>query len=155
MWLFLAPMFSFLVLGSSLTVIKPRRSPFTPVNKVKQERSWYVSTLIQPRLHRWTVQQRKDRRPNIVPIIEDARQPMRYRMLVGMVDVIFSDVAQPDQVPASMCLTKSWQGFFHVEATCCRDLTYCVVKMKTEKRKGEKRRRREKHNMIIKRKMTY
>ena len=107
MWLFLAPMFSFLVLGSSLTVIKPRRSPFTPVNKVKQERSWYGSTLIQPRLHRWTVQQRKDRRPNIVPIIEDARQPMRYRMLVGMVDVIFSDVAQPDQVPASMCLTKS------------------------------------------------
>merc|ERR1711934_702193 len=37
------------------------------------------------------------KRPNIVPIVEDARQPMRYRMLVGMVDVIFSDVAQPDQ----------------------------------------------------------
>merc|ERR1712072_1153713 len=37
------------------------------------------------------------KRPNIVPIIEDARQPQRYRMLVGMVDVIFSDVAQPDQ----------------------------------------------------------
>jgi len=37
------------------------------------------------------------RRPNIVPIIEDARQPQRYRMLIGMVDVIFSDVAQPDQ----------------------------------------------------------
>ena len=32
-----------------------------------------------------------------MPIVEDARQPMRYRMLVGMVDVIFSDVAQPDQ----------------------------------------------------------
>ncbi|GFE53483.1 fibrillarin [Babesia ovis] len=37
------------------------------------------------------------RRPNIVPIVEDARQPLRYRMLVGMVDVIFADVAQPDQ----------------------------------------------------------
>lgn len=37
------------------------------------------------------------RRPNIVPIVEDARQPQRYRMLVPMVDVIFSDVAQPDQ----------------------------------------------------------
>jgi len=37
------------------------------------------------------------RRPNVVPIVEDARQPQRYRMLVGMVDVIFSDVAQPDQ----------------------------------------------------------
>jgi rRNA 2'-O-methyltransferase fibrillarin len=37
------------------------------------------------------------KRPNIVPIVEDARQPLKYRMLVGMVDVIFSDVAQPDQ----------------------------------------------------------
>lgn len=37
------------------------------------------------------------RRPNVVPIVDDARQPQRYRMLVGMVDVIFADVAQPDQ----------------------------------------------------------
>ncbi|KAL8519302.1 hypothetical protein ACS0TY_010298 [Phlomoides rotata] len=38
------------------------------------------------------------KRTNIIPIIEDARHPAKYRMLVGMVDVIFSDVAQPDQV---------------------------------------------------------
>ena len=38
------------------------------------------------------------KRPNIVPIIEDARHPAKYRMLVPMVDVIFADVAQPDQV---------------------------------------------------------
>jgi rRNA 2'-O-methyltransferase fibrillarin len=37
------------------------------------------------------------KRPNIVPIIEDARHPHKYRMLVPMVDVIFADVAQPDQ----------------------------------------------------------
>lgn len=37
------------------------------------------------------------KRRNVVPIIEDARHPLRYRMLVGMVDTIFSDVAQPDQ----------------------------------------------------------
>ena len=37
------------------------------------------------------------RRPNIIPIVEDARYPLRYRMLVDMVDVIFADVAQPDQ----------------------------------------------------------
>ncbi|XP_055388601.1 rRNA 2'-O-methyltransferase fibrillarin-like [Condylostylus longicornis] len=37
------------------------------------------------------------KRSNIVPIVEDARQPLKYRMLVGMVDAIFSDVAQPDQ----------------------------------------------------------
>jgi hypothetical protein len=38
------------------------------------------------------------KRTNVIPIIEDARHPMKYRMLVGMVDVIFADVAQPDQV---------------------------------------------------------
>jgi fibrillarin-like rRNA methylase len=36
-------------------------------------------------------------RPNIIPIIEDARHPLKYRMLVGMVDCVFADVAQPDQ----------------------------------------------------------
>ncbi len=36
-------------------------------------------------------------RPNIIPIIEDARHPLKYRMLVGQVDCIFADVAQPDQ----------------------------------------------------------
>ncbi|KAK4571518.1 hypothetical protein RGQ29_030092 [Quercus rubra] len=35
------------------------------------------------------------KRTNVIPIIEDARHPSKYRMLVGMVDVIFSDVAQP------------------------------------------------------------
>ncbi|CAG5098784.1 Oidioi.mRNA.OKI2018_I69.XSR.g15973.t1.cds [Oikopleura dioica] len=37
------------------------------------------------------------KRTNIVPIIEDARHPHKYRMLVGMVDCVFADVAQPDQ----------------------------------------------------------
>ena len=37
------------------------------------------------------------KRQNILPVIEDARHPWKYRMLVGMVDTIFMDVAQPDQ----------------------------------------------------------
>lgn len=37
------------------------------------------------------------KRTNIHPIIEDARKPTRYRMLVDMVDCVFADVAQPDQ----------------------------------------------------------
>ncbi|RDI78817.1 hypothetical protein Vi05172_g11235 [Venturia inaequalis] len=36
-------------------------------------------------------------RTNVIPIVEDARHPMKYRMLVSMVDCIFADVAQPDQ----------------------------------------------------------
>ena len=37
------------------------------------------------------------KRTNIIPIIEDARHPNKYRMLIGMVDCVFADVAQPDQ----------------------------------------------------------
>jgi len=37
------------------------------------------------------------KRTNIIPIIHDARKPQDYRFLVGMVDCVFADVAQPDQ----------------------------------------------------------
>lgn len=37
------------------------------------------------------------KRTNVIPIVEDARYPLKYRMLVPMVDVVFADVAQPDQ----------------------------------------------------------
>ncbi|CAL4242804.1 unnamed protein product, partial [Meganyctiphanes norvegica] len=37
------------------------------------------------------------KRTNVVPIVEDARHPHKYRMIVSMVDCIFADVAQPDQ----------------------------------------------------------
>ncbi|XP_057642932.1 rRNA 2'-O-methyltransferase fibrillarin-like isoform X2 [Chionomys nivalis] len=37
------------------------------------------------------------KRTNIIPVIEDGRHPHKYRMLIATVDVIFADVAQPDQ----------------------------------------------------------
>jgi rRNA 2'-O-methyltransferase fibrillarin len=37
------------------------------------------------------------KRTNVIPIIEDARHPQKYRMLMPMCDVIFADIAQPDQ----------------------------------------------------------
>ncbi|MEM0374905.1 MAG: fibrillarin-like rRNA/tRNA 2'-O-methyltransferase [Nitrososphaerota archaeon] len=37
------------------------------------------------------------RRSNVVPILGDARLPERYAHLIGRVDVLYSDVAQPDQ----------------------------------------------------------
>jgi len=37
------------------------------------------------------------KRTNVIPIVEDARYPNKYRMLLSLVDVIFADVAQPDQ----------------------------------------------------------
>jgi len=43
--------------------------------------------------------QMSKRRMNVIPIVADARFPLHYRLLIGsgLVDVIFSDVAQPDQ----------------------------------------------------------
>ncbi|MEM0026312.1 MAG: fibrillarin-like rRNA/tRNA 2'-O-methyltransferase [Ignisphaera sp.] len=38
-----------------------------------------------------------DDRPNIVPILEDARFPTRYRIIVEEVDGLYADVAQPEQ----------------------------------------------------------
>lgn len=36
-------------------------------------------------------------RKNIIPIIHDARQPKTYEGIYGTVDIIYSDIAQPDQ----------------------------------------------------------
>jgi rRNA 2'-O-methyltransferase fibrillarin len=63
------------------------------------------------------------KRPNIIPIIEDARKPAKYRMLVSMVDCIFSDVAQPDQARIIILnaenFLKNGGGFvFSIKANC-------------------------------------
>jgi fibrillarin-like pre-rRNA processing protein len=36
-------------------------------------------------------------RPNVIPIIEDARKPHAYFSVTGKVDVVYCDIAQPDQ----------------------------------------------------------
>lgn len=62
-------------------------------------------------------------RPNVIPIIEDARHPLKYRMLVGMVDVIFADVAQPDQsrivaINAEQFLKQDGNFIISIKASC-------------------------------------
>jgi fibrillarin-like pre-rRNA processing protein len=37
------------------------------------------------------------KRENIIPIIEDARKPLSYFSTYGEVDVVYCDIAQPDQ----------------------------------------------------------
>lgn len=63
------------------------------------------------------------KRTNVIPIIEDARHPQKYRMLVGMVDVIFADVAQPDQarivtMNAHMFLKNGGHVVIAIKANC-------------------------------------
>lgn len=63
------------------------------------------------------------KRTNVIPIIEDARHPQKYRMLVPMVDVIFADVAQPDQarilgLNASMFVKNRGHFVISIKASC-------------------------------------
>ena len=84
------------------------------------------------------------KRTNIIPIIEDARHPHKYRMLVGqlsnwgqddgcrighqlespigMVDVVFADVAQPDQARIVAINAHNFlknQGHFVISIKVC------------------------------------
>ncbi|KAL2025149.1 hypothetical protein VTK56DRAFT_151 [Thermocarpiscus australiensis] len=63
------------------------------------------------------------RRTNVIPIVEDARKPMAYRMLLPMVDVIFADVAQPDQarivgLNARLFLKQGGGLLISIKASC-------------------------------------
>lgn len=62
-------------------------------------------------------------RTNVIPIVEDARHPLKYRMLLPMVDVIFADVAQPDQARivgynASLFLKAGGGVLISIKANC-------------------------------------
>ena len=63
------------------------------------------------------------KRTNVIPIIEDARHPHKYRMLVPMVDVVFADVAQPDQarivgINANHFLKNGGHVVISIKANC-------------------------------------
>lgn len=56
-------------------------------------------------------------------IVEDARYPAKYRMLLSLVDVIFSDVAQPDQarivaLNADYFLKNQGHAVMSIKANC-------------------------------------
>ena len=59
----------------------------------------------------------------IIAIVEDARHPSKYRMLLSLVDVIFSDVAQPDQarivaLNADYFLKNKGYAVISIKANC-------------------------------------
>lgn len=64
------------------------------------------------------------KRPNIVPIIDDARKPQNYRIMIPtLVDCIFADVAQPDQariivINAEHFLKEGGGFVFSIKASC-------------------------------------
>ena len=47
-------------------------------------------------------------RKNIIPIIQDARQPKDYFSVYDKVDIVYSDIAQPDQTEIAISNCKSY-----------------------------------------------
>ena len=62
-------------------------------------------------------------RPRPAAIVEDAHHPNKYRMLLSMVDVVFADVAQPDQarivaLNAHHFLKNGGHAVISIKASC-------------------------------------
>jgi len=79
-----------------------------------------------PRPARQLVRMAQDR-GNVVPILADARMPNQYRLMCPMVDVVFSDVAQPDQTQIVMNNAKKYlkaggEVLIAIKASCVDSL---------------------------------
>ena len=76
----------------------------------------------------------------VAAIIEDARYPAKYRMLVSMVDVIFADVAQPDQarivaLNAHQFLKNGGHVVISIKANCIDSTAPAAVVFESERNK--------------------
>ncbi len=47
-------------------------------------------------------------RPNVIPIVEDARKPERYKVVFKPIHVVYCDVAQPDQTEIAILNSKKF-----------------------------------------------
>ncbi|MCK5396756.1 MAG: fibrillarin-like rRNA/tRNA 2'-O-methyltransferase [Thermoplasmata archaeon] len=63
-----------------------------------------------------------EKRPNIVPILEDANQPNIYSRLVGQVDIMYQDISQRNQteifIKNTFMLKSGGIGYLMVKARC-------------------------------------
>ena len=95
--------------GRDLISLAKNRPNIVPVSTVAPN----VHTRVRPSfVHTWATQ-----------IIQDASQPLKYRMLVDMVDVIFADVAQADQanivgLNAHYFLKNGGFSYVSIKASC-------------------------------------
>lgn len=49
-------------------------------------------------------------RPNVIPIIEDARRPEGYKVVFKPIHVVYCDIAQPDQTEIAILNAKKFLG---------------------------------------------
>lgn len=63
-----------------------------------------------------------EKRPNVVPILEDANQPDIYCRLVGQVDILYQDISQRNQTEIFMknlfMLKSGGTGYLMAKARC-------------------------------------
>jgi len=63
-----------------------------------------------------------EKRPNIVPILEDANQPNIYSRLVNTVDIMYQDISQRNQteifIKNAFMLKSGGTGYLMVKARC-------------------------------------
>ena len=83
-------------------------------------------------------------RPNVIPIMQDARQPGEYFSVYGRADIVYADIAQPDQTEITIAncdkFLKPGGFLFLVIKTRSIDVTKSprrVVRMEEEKLKGK------------------
>lgn len=72
--------------------------------------------------------------------MEDARHPAKYRILMPMVDVIFADVAQPDQarivaINAHQFLKNGGHVVISIKANCIDSTAPAAVVFESERNK--------------------
>ena len=60
------------------------------------------------RVARELIENVASKRENIIPIIEDARKPLSYFSTYGEVDVVYCDIAQPDQTEIAIANCKTF-----------------------------------------------
>jgi len=94
------------------------------------------------------------KRTNVIPIIEDARQPQRYRLLLSMVDVIFADVAQPDQarivaLNAHSFLKNHGHAVISIKANCIDSTLPAEVVFASEVKKLQKEKFKPKEQLTL------
>jgi len=76
---------------------------------------------ISPKVMQQFIRNVAERRKNVVPILDDAARPENYSSIVGVVDVIYADVAQPTQAQivadnAKLMLKRGGGTLFAVKA---------------------------------------
>jgi fibrillarin-like pre-rRNA processing protein len=57
---------------------------------------------VAPRVAREFLEQVASKRRNVIPIVENARRPERYRSVFSKVNVVYCDIAQPDQTEIAL-----------------------------------------------------